>query len=75
MSKSVQSRAAVKAARSPKQFLREVGTELKKVKWPSVHDVWQLTLVVLVTCIAVGCYVTVLDTAVGWLFKQIGMYS
>lgn len=75
MSKSVQSRAAVRAARSPKLFLREVSVELKKVKWPTGQEIWQLTAVVLVTVIAVGCYVAVLDFAFGKLFGALGMYG
>lgn len=75
MSKAVQQRAVFGAVRRPKQFLREVGIELRKVKWPSAHDVWQLTLVVIFTIIAVGIYVAVIDLVLSKFFQLIGMYS
>jgi preprotein translocase SecE subunit len=75
MSKAVQSRAAMQAARKPWQFLREVGLELGKVKWPSWHDVTQLTGVVLMTVLSVAVYVAVLDWVLSWLFRHIGLYG
>lgn len=74
MSKAVESRAAMKAFRKPGNFLREVTQELKKVKWPSWTDVKQLTVVVLVTLIAVSIYVAVLELVIGSLFKAIGIF-
>jgi preprotein translocase SecE subunit len=75
MSKQVQSRAAVQAARHPGQFLREVWLELGKVKWPSWPDVTQLTGVVLLTIISVGLFVSVMDVVFGWLFTHLGLYG
>ncbi len=74
MSKAVESRAAMKAFRKPGNFLREVTQELKKVKWPSWTDVKQLTVVVLVTLIAVSLYVAVLELVIGTLFRTIGIF-
>ncbi|MBI2303023.1 MAG: preprotein translocase subunit SecE [Armatimonadetes bacterium] len=48
--------------------------ELTKVKWPSLADTWNLTLVVVFTIVGVGCYVALLDVVVGWLFKLFGLY-
>ncbi|HAZ64327.1 MAG TPA: preprotein translocase subunit SecE [Armatimonadetes bacterium] len=64
----------MKAFRKPGNFLREVTQELKKVKWPSWTDVKQLTVVVLVTLIAVSLYVAVLELVIGTLFRTIGIF-
>lgn len=74
MSKAVQSRAAVQAAKKPVQFLKEVWLELGKVKWPSWPDVAQLTTVVLMTVISVGLYVYVMDVFFSFAFKKLGIY-
>lgn len=57
------------------RFLHEVMLELKKVKWPTAEDVWQLTSVVLVTIVLVGAFVGVLDFVFSRLFTWIGMYG
>jgi preprotein translocase subunit SecE len=45
----------------PRQFLREVRQELKKVNWPTRTELIAYTLVVLVSVIALTSYVFGLD--------------
>lgn len=47
----------------PRQFLREVRSELKKVAWPTRSEVITYTVVVLVTVTFVTLYVFGLDNA------------
>ncbi len=47
----------------PRQFLREVRSELKKVAWPTRTEVATYTVVVLVTVTFVTLYVFGLDNA------------
>ena len=44
------------------RFLSEVWGELKKVQWPSREELQAFTIMVIVTIVAVGIYVGVLDT-------------
>ena len=74
MSKAVQQRAFITMLRRPWPFLKEVRLELAKVKWPDWPDIRNLTMVVIITIVAVGCYLAVIDAVVGWLFHIIGMY-
>ncbi|MBI5832710.1 MAG: preprotein translocase subunit SecE [Armatimonadetes bacterium] len=75
MSKAVESRAAVQAFKKPGLFLKEVGLELKKVKWPTWADVRQLTAVVLMTLVGVGVYVALLELVISKLFALIGIFK
>lgn len=52
---------APKIGVSPIQFLSEVKTELKKVKWPSKKEVIKMTSIVILVSIAVGLFITSLD--------------
>jgi preprotein translocase subunit SecE len=45
-----------------RQFLHEVRVEMKQVNWPSRHDVWSTTIVVLVTVAFFGLYFALTDT-------------
>jgi preprotein translocase subunit SecE len=45
----------------PRQFLREVRQELKKVAWPSRRELLAYTVVVLVTVVVVTSFVFGLD--------------
>jgi preprotein translocase subunit SecE len=45
----------------PRQFLREVRQELKKVAWPSRRELLAYTVVVLVTVVVVASFVFGLD--------------
>lgn len=46
---------------SPGKFLKEVRTELKKVKWPSRQEVVKLTGIVVGVSLAVGLFLASLD--------------
>ncbi len=54
-----------------RRFLDEAWSELKKVSWPTVEQVRNLTILVFVVSAAIGVYITVLDTifaqAISWL--------
>ena len=43
------------------RFVRETTGELRKVSWPSRDEAWHLTLVVIVTMIAVGLFLSTVD--------------
>ena len=57
---------------SPREFLREVRGELKRVSWPSRKELGQYSLVVLVSVSLLTLFVFVLDQAFGqlvfWVF-------
>ena len=44
-----------------KQFLVEVWAELKKTTWPSQHEVYGTTVVVIVTVIICALYLWIVD--------------
>ncbi len=50
-----------KGRASPRQFLREVRQELKKVAWPSRRELLSYTLVVLMTVVILTSFVFGLD--------------
>jgi len=52
---------APKIGVSPIQFLKEVKTELKKVKWPSKKAVIKMTVVVIGISTAVSLFISSLD--------------
>ena len=56
-----------------RRFIDEAWSELKKVSWPTTEQVRNLTVLVFVVSLAVGLYITVLDTvfqgAVGLLAR------
>lgn len=58
----------------PRQFLKEVRNELKKVAWPNRREVTTYTVVVLISVLFVTMFVFALDygmnTLVFWLFKK-----
>ncbi len=45
-----------------RRFIDEAWSELKKVSWPTPEQVRNLTVLVFVVSLAVGLYITVLDT-------------
>lgn len=55
----------------PRQFLREVRGELRRVAWPSAKEVRSYSLVVLVTVTLLTLYVALLDAAFGRAVFQI----
>ena len=56
-----------------RRFVDEAWSELKKVSWPTPEQTRNLTVLVFVVSLAVGIYITVLDTvfqgAVGLLAR------
>jgi preprotein translocase subunit SecE len=50
---------------SPRQFLREVRGEMRKVAWPSRAEVVNYSLVVLVTVVILTAYIATLDFGFG----------
>jgi preprotein translocase SecE subunit len=56
-----------------RRFVDEAWSELKKVSWPTPEQTRNLTVLVFVVSLAVGLYITVLDTvfsgAVGLLAR------
>ena len=49
----------------PRQFLREVRAELKKVQWPSRRELVAYTMVVLFTVVVLTSFVFGLDYLIG----------
>ena len=49
------------------RYFRETMAELRKVRWPSRHETWLLTRVVLVVTIAMAVFLGVLD----YIFRQL----
>ncbi|MDQ3029115.1 MAG: preprotein translocase subunit SecE [Actinomycetota bacterium] len=56
---------------SPRQFLREVRGELRKVAWPSRKELISYSIVVLVSVSLVTLYITALDQVFGSLILRI----
>ncbi|MGH8897286.1 MAG: preprotein translocase subunit SecE [Egibacteraceae bacterium] len=55
----------------PRQFLREVRGEMKRVAWPSRKEVVSYSLVVLVTVAILMAVVFVMDSVFAWLVFRI----
>jgi preprotein translocase SecE subunit len=57
-----------------RQFIDEAWSELRKVSWPTPEQTRNLTVLVFAVSLAVGLYITVLDSvfqnAVGLLARQ-----
>ena len=52
-------------------FLAEVKAELKKVTWPTRPEVYNTTIVVLVTTFFFGFYLYGLDVAFSWVLQPV----
>ena len=63
-------RKVKKQRTSPRQFLREVRSELRKVAWPSRKELISYSLVVLVSVSLITLYITGLDLVFGELILQ-----
>ena len=57
--------------RSLRQYLVEAWSELKKVVWPTLQTVRNLTLIVIAVSVAVGAYIAVLDGALHAAVAQV----
>jgi preprotein translocase subunit SecE len=59
---------------SPKQFLREVRAELRKVAWPTKEEVRNYSIIVLVAVVLFTTFVALLDWGAGafslWLYNR-----
>ena len=55
---------------SPRQFVREVRSELRKVAWPSRKELLSYSLVVLVSVSLITIYITGLDQLFGTLILR-----
>ena len=53
----------VKERTSPRQYLREVRGELRKVAWPTRAEVTRYSVIVLITVVVLGAFIFVLDYA------------
>jgi preprotein translocase subunit SecE len=57
-------------------FLSEVRNELKRVTWPSRREVYATTVVVILTSMFFGIYLTIVDMAtnsvVQWVLRRFG---
>ena len=56
---------------SPRQFTREVRSELRKVAWPSRRELLSYSLVVLVTVTLLTLFITGLDFGFGRLIREV----
>jgi preprotein translocase subunit SecE len=53
----------VKERTTPRQYLREVRGELRKVAWPTKEEVARYSVIVLITVVVLGAFIFVLDYA------------
>jgi preprotein translocase subunit SecE len=60
----------VKERTSPRQYLREVRGELRKVAWPTKEEVARYSVIVLITVVALTAFIFALD----WLFAKSVFY-
>ena len=49
------------------EFINDVRSELKKVSFPTSHETIGSTTVVIVFCIIMSLYLSVVDSFLGWL--------
>ena len=68
---AVSARKPKRQRTSPRQFLREVRSELRKVAWPSRKELFSYSLVVLVSVSIITAYIALLDQAFGTLILRI----
>ncbi len=52
-------------------FFRDNKSEVKKIVWPSLHDVVKNTVTVLVMCLVIGALIWVIDLGLGQLLNLI----
>jgi preprotein translocase subunit SecE len=53
------------------QFMHDVRAELKRVSWPSAHDVKNTTIIVVIAVIFFAIYLFVIDRTVAFLITQL----
>jgi preprotein translocase SecE subunit len=52
-------------------WVTDVFSELRKVQWPTPQESWNLTVVVIVVCIAFGVATGVIDFIFQWLLAHV----
>lgn len=52
------------------RWATDIISELRKVTWPSRHDVFNLTVVVIVVSLLLGAVLGAADLGFGWLVEQ-----
>jgi preprotein translocase subunit SecE len=53
------------------EFINDVKSELKKVSFPSSQETMGSTMVVIVFCIIMSLYLSVVDAFLGWLVGKV----
>jgi preprotein translocase subunit SecE len=53
------------------RFFRETMGELRKVSWPTTHEAWGLTKIVLIVLAAMGLLLGVLDFVFSWVITRL----
>ena len=61
----------VRAGRRIAKFFKDVCGEMKKVVWTSKEDLRKHTKLVLITIVAVGVAIAIVDTAFSWIINSI----
>ena len=54
-----------------KKFLSEIKSEIKKVTWPSMQEVYATTILVIIAVIFFGFYLWSMDIVFGWLVQNL----
>ena len=62
-----------------RNFLTEVRNEMRRVTWPSRKEVYATTVVVILTSIFFGVYLSVVDfllnSGISWIYRTFGAAS
>ncbi len=53
------------------RFVRETSGELRKVSWPSREEAWHLTVIVIITMIVVGIFLSSVSGLSGRLLNML----
>lgn len=51
-------------------WAEDIISELRKVQWPTLPEAWNLTVVVIVVCIAFGISLGIIDYFYSWLVQN-----
>ena len=52
-------------------FFKDVRSELSRVSWPTLDQLWESTKVVLITMILLSAVIGLIDLGCGWLVSWI----
>ena len=53
------------------QYLRETSQEMKRVSWPARGQLWESTIVVIVTVVIITVFLFAIDKILDWAVKFI----